>query len=393
MDKRSRNILILFGVALLTIIIVEVARPKPINWQSSYTAEDKIPFGSYILYEELKQLPNIQIETVSKNPFDFLKDSTYISNAAYIFINSEINFDKRSFEKLKRFIQNGNSVFIAATHFGGTIKDSLRTETEINYQFTEENVTPSFFSPSLQKDSLPKFKKRIYKSVFKSFDTTNTKVLGYYKNEEEKLNQVNFISMTLGKGTLYLHSLPEAFSNYYLLKNKDNYAATCLSFLNHNIYYWDEYLKDGRKIIDSPMRYVLNQASLRWAYYLLITGLLLFVLTKAKREQRIIPVVKPLENTSIEFTKTIGDLYFQHKDYSNIITKKIMFFLERMRSLYYINTDLLDQNFIEKLAIKSNHSVEETSELIVYITNLQNKNTHTEVDVIELNKKIEKFIR
>ncbi len=393
MDKRSRNILIIFGVALLTIIIVEVTRPKPINWRSSYTAEDKIPFGSYVLFEELKDQPNRQIESIQKNPFDFLSDSIYKPNSTYVFINSEVNFDKRSYEKLINFVRNGNSVFIAASYFGGTIKDSLNTETEVNYQFVEENITPTFFSPSLQKDSLPKYKKRIYKSVFKSFDTTNTKVLGYYKNDEEKLSQVNYIKTTIGKGNLYLHSLPEAFSNYYMLKGNQDYAAASLSFLNHNIYYWDEYLKDGRKIIDSPMRFVLNQIPLRWAYYLLIGGLLIFVITKAKREQRIIPVIEPLENTSIEFTKTIGDLYFQHKDYSNIIAKKIMYFLERIRSLYYINTNQLDNTFIEKLAVKSNHSIEETRQLIVYINNLKSKTTHSEANLIELNKRIEEFIR
>ncbi len=393
MDKRSRNILIIFAVALLTIIIIEIARPKPINWKTSYTAADKIPFGSYILYEELKQLPNKQIAPVSKNPYDFLNDSVYATNSAYVFINSNLEFDKRSYEKLTKYISAGNSVFMAANYFGGAIKDSLNIQTEIDYQFTEENITPTFFSPSLQKDSLPKFKKRIYKSVFKSFDTINTKALGYYKNDSPEINQLNFISIAIGKGTLYLHTLPEAFSNYYLLKDTYNYGSTSLSFLNKNTYYWDEYLKDGRKIVDSPMRFVLNQVSLKWAYYILILGLLLFVISKGKREQRIIPIIKPLENTSILFTKTVGNLYFQHKDYSNIISKKIKYFLERTRSLYYLDTNQLDRAFIDKLAVKSNRSLEETTELITYINTLKSKSMHTESDLIELNKKIEKFIR
>lgn len=398
MDKKSRNILILFGLALLAIIVIELSRPKPVNWKPSYTSSDKIPFGGYVLFKELKDLKTSQknINVVTRNPYDFLGDSDIESNSAYLFINSGFNFDKRSYEKLIEYVRQGNTAFISGVSFGQTLKDSLNIETETEYHLTEEEIRPTFFSSFIKnaKTTLPKFKKNIYKTVFKSFDTTKTVVLGYYKDEAiiDSLNQVNFIKVKEGKGTLYLNTLPQAFSNYYMLNGNQHYAATCLSFLNqHQTFYWDDYLKDGRKIIDSPMRFVLNQAPLRWAYYLLMIGIIVFVIFKGKREQRIIPVVKPLENTSIEFTKTIGDLYFQHKDYSDIIVKKITYFLEKIRSTYYLDTNTLDHHFIDRLAVKTNHSVEKTKEIINFINTLRGKAIHSEADLIALNKKIEEF--
>ncbi|GAA4276233.1 DUF4350 domain-containing protein [Aquimarina mytili] len=395
MDKKSRNILILFGVALLAIIIIELVRPTPINWKSSYTSTDKIPFGSYILFEELKELDSQkEINVISKNPYDFLDELEYKSSSTYVFINSSIDFDKRSYEKLITYVEQGNSVFISAGDFGQIIKDSLNIETEMEYQLTEKEITPTFFSSFIKEEIVPKFKKNIYKTVFKSFDTTKTTALGYYKDDEvqEKLSQVNFIKVKAGKGAIYFNTLPEAFSNYYMLNGNHKYAATCLSFLNDfDTLYWDDYLKDGRKIINSPMRFVLNQTPLRWAYYLLLIGLLIFVIFTGKREQRIIPIVKPLENTSIEFTKTIGNLYFQHKDYSDIISKKITYFLEKIRSTYYINTNTLNADFINRLAVKTNHSVGQTKELIDLINNLRGKAIHSEADLIALHKKVEEF--
>ncbi|GAA3514052.1 hypothetical protein GCM10022393_29920 [Aquimarina addita] len=392
MDKRSRNILILLGFALIVIISTELLRPQPINWDTSYTSAATIPFGGYILYEELKDQEDKEITKISKNPYEFLNDSLDYQNSVYLFINSGFDFDKRSYEKLITFVEQGNSVFIAGTRYGSVFRDSLNIETETEYQFTEEEITPTFFTKSISLDTIPSFKKGIYKTVFKSFDTTSTTVLSYYKNEEEALNQVNFIKIKKGAGSLYLNTLPEAFSNYYMLDGNEVYAATSLSFIKDNsMIYWDDYLKDGRQIIDSPMRFILNQVSLQWAYYVLIIGLLLFVIFRGKREQRIIPVIEPLENSSIEFTKTIGDLYFQYKDYSNIISKKINYFLERTRSTYYLNTNELNPQFIEKLAVKSNHSLQETEELINYIRQLKEKTTHSEADLITLNKKIEAF--
>lgn len=392
MDKKSRNILILFGLAFLTIIIVEVARPKPINWNSSYISSDKIPFGCYIAFEELKTYNGqSEVNLINKNPYDFLSNSSYEENSAYLFINSGINLDKRSYEKLIEFVRSGNKVFLAGTSFGKVFKDSLNIETNTDYQLTEEEIKPNFFSNTFKNSDSVKFKKKIYKTVFQSFDTLKTKALGYYKNDLEPLDQINFIEISEGKGKLYLNTLPEAFSNYYMLTDNAHYTAALISFLETDTFYWDDYIKSGRKVIESPMRFVLNQVPLRWAYYLLILGVLIFILFRGKREQRIIPVIKPLENTSIEFTKTIGDLYFQHKDYSNIIAQKITYFLEKIRSKFYIDTNKLDNDFIHRLAIKSSKSEDETKELIDYINSLRNRTLHNEGDVVELNKKIEEF--
>ncbi|MDT8348035.1 MAG: DUF4350 domain-containing protein, partial [Flavobacteriaceae bacterium] len=121
---------------------------------------------------------------------------------------------------------------------------------------------------------------------------------------------------------------PQAYTNYYLLNGNKDYAALSFSYIQHRSLYWDNYKKAGRIVITSPMRFVLSQTSLKWAYYLTIATLLVFVIFKAKREQRIIPVLAPLENSSVAFAKTVGSLYYQHKDYSDLIQKKTNYFLE-----------------------------------------------------------------
>ena len=69
----------------------------------------------------------------------------------------------------------------------------------------------------------------------------------------------------------------------------------------------------------------------------------------AKRKQRIVKVVKPLENTTVAFTKTIGNLYYETKDHNNLIDKKITYFLEYIRRVYYLDTQMLNEKFIKNL--------------------------------------------
>ncbi|MDT0556585.1 DUF4350 domain-containing protein [Patiriisocius hiemis] len=395
LDKRSKRILVIFGIALLVLVITETVRPKEINWSPSYTSSDKIPFGGYVLYEELPSLFNNKtLETVSEDPYVFLQDSTnYKENSAYLFINNYVYFDATQTETFLNYVSKGNTAFMSASSFGYILEDSLQVSINTNYTALEEELKPTLFSTSFTPDSLPKFKRGLYKTTFSEIDTLQTKALGYFTEKDSILNELNFVKVGYGEGKIYLHTVPEAFSNYYLLRDSQEYAAGILSYIEADHIYLDAYMKSGRKIVESPMRFVLSQGSLKWAIYLLLASLLLFVLFRSKREQRIIEVVEPLENSSIEFTKTIGDLYFQHKDYGNIIAKKITYFLEFIRTNYYLDTNELDDNFIKKLASKSGSNIDDTKKLINTVKHFKEKVMHTEADLISLNKLIEAFTK
>lgn len=378
-------------MVMVAIVITEIVRPKPINWSPSYTSYDKIPFGCYILNNELKNLfPNQEIKNIDKNPYQFLSETDVDFNSNLLFINNYLHFDEEELGELLNYVDRGNNVFLSASDFSQTLKDTLKIDIYTQRNFTEDSVMAQMANPNFKKQEFI-YTRGVFKSYFSSIDTIKTTVLGYFKKEVDEPQRINFIKVPIGKGTLFLHTLPQAFTNYYLLKDNKQYASNCFSYLPEGTVYWDDYYKAGRVIIDSPMRFVLNQESLKWAYYLLVSLLILFVIFKAKREQRIIPVIKPLENSSVEFTRTIGDLYFQHKDYTNIILKKVTFFMDYIRSHFYLETENLNDNFIKKLAVKASRSLDETTTLINYIKMLKNKPLHTEQELIELNKLIEAF--
>ncbi|MBM1107895.1 DUF4350 domain-containing protein [Aurantibacter crassamenti] len=401
MDKRSKIIIGLFAAVLVAIIVSEIVRPKPLNWKPSYTATDKIPFGCYVLFNELGTLfPNNDIINVNESLYNLLsdRDSTVASN--YMLINNGIDLDEQESNELLDYVADGNTVFIASSWFGQKLSDTLNLSTSYAYTISEDSIYSELSNPAFKTNKFT-YKRAIRNQHFTSVDSLNTTILGtltFTEGEEflEKGKEIrtkpNFIKVAFGNGNFYLNSTPEAFSNYYMLNNNQEYVANAFSYLdNEQILYWDNYKKSGRVYIESPMRFVLNQPALKWAYYIAITALLIFVFFKAKREQRIIPVIEPLENSSIEFAKTIGTLYHQHKDFSDLIAKKLNYFLEYIRSTFYINTSTITKNTAEELAAKSGKSVTETKELIDFIVYLKGQNEHTEQNLIDLNKKISSF--
>ncbi len=398
MDKRSKIALYFIGVVILLMMIAEVTKPKALNWRDSYSAADKIPLGCFVLYNELQTFTNEQILESNVSVYEYLKRLDTLTPKTLVLINDYISFDNEESDALLNFVENGNSVFISSTYFYGNAIDTLNVSLQRLYSNIYKKIShQKFTSPSLEKNNTV-FDEVIENSFFESIDTLKTTVLGTmtFKDENDKENtNINFIKVPFGNknGYFYLHTNPFAFSNYHLLNGNENYAATVLSFLPEQQLIWDNYYKSGRKVIRSPLRYILTNNALKWAFYVALFSLFLFILFKGKRTQRIIPVIEPLKNSTVEFTQTIGYLYYQHKDYSNIIAKKNQYFFEFVRTSYYLNTNELNPQFINKLAIKSSNTKEETKALIDYIVYLKSKSLHSEKELIQLNKLIEQFTK
>ncbi|MEH6619972.1 DUF4350 domain-containing protein [Maribacter arcticus] len=400
MERRSKIILGFLIAVLVGIIVTEIVRPRPINWRPSYTSISKIPFGCFVLFNELPSLfPNSEIQSVEESIYDVLikNDSSITSN--YILINDNIYLDEQETNQILEYVAKGNQVFIATTELRGKLADTLNIEILQEYTIKEDTVNVDFTHTDLNKN-IYEFERGVNTAYFTSLDTLNTEILGHihfkdntFLNNEKNVKQVkpNFIKTSFGKGSFIINTLPIAFTNYYLLSDKSSYSANSFSYLHNNLLYWDDYKKSGRKVISSPMRFVLNQPALKWSYYLVLCGLLLFVIFKAKREQRIIPVIKPLENSSVEFARTVGSLYHQSKDYTNLNSKKINYFLTYIRNRYYINTTVLNERLVTQLAAKAGKNIEETKSLIDFMLSLKNKPIHTEQDTLNLAQKINTF--
>jgi hypothetical protein len=112
-----------------------------------------------------------------------------------------------------------------------------------------------------------------------------------------------------------------------------------------------------------------------------------------KRRQRIIPVITPLENATLAFVNVVGQVYYEQRDNRNISHKKILYFLEHLRTTYYLKTNPLDQEFIDNLSQKTaiEHSL--ITDLVNCINRLNSAQQVTSSDLTKLNQLIEQFYK
>jgi hypothetical protein len=271
--------------------------------------------------------------------------------------------------------------------FPETLLDSLKISMDADYKYSDKIynwlANPKFGSKKYQ------IIEGIGNDYFTQFDTINTTVLGYQSGDSLR---VNFIKVNYNGGEIYLHTQPTAFTNFHLLKdNHKEYAEKVLSYLPKRDIHWLSEKSSGKNISDSQLSFIFKHPALKSAWLLFLIGMGFFMIFNAKRKQRIVPIINPLPNTTVDFTKTIGNLYYQEGDHTTIIDKKIIYFLERVRNEYLMDTTKLDADFVKKLHQKSGKDYF-IIEKAVFLINNHRKSPHTSIedDLVEINKALEK---
>jgi hypothetical protein len=385
-----RKYIFLLGLLFGFLVLVEYYRPKPINWEQTFSNKDKIPYGTYILYQMLPALfKNADIRPVRLPISNLLEDEAIFDEESnYVFINQEFTLDSLDLAALLDYVAAGHNVFISAQRFPGLLRDTLHFDTAIMGKSKNDSVGLLFTHPTLKNKLSSRYHRQKVNFYFDSLPGTQANILG-----KTTTGEVNFVRVPLGAGSFYLHSVPLAFANYHVITNRGaDYAALALSHLPIRTVYWDEYQKQGRQQDDSEFRVLLAHEPLRWAYYVTLSGLLLFLLFESKRTQRIIPVLEKPRNTTLEFVQVVGNLYFNYKNHKIIAEKKINYFLEFLRRHYHeTNTTDLDREFQERIAAKSGVALTQILELFDLTQNIKAAASISEAQLWALNKKLENF--
>ncbi len=187
-----------------------------------------------------------------------------------------------------------------------------------------------------------------------------------------------------------MHTNPLSFTNYALLQN-DNYecAFKTLSYLHGNGLIWDEYYKEKFVPGNSIVRYILSEPALRYGWYIILFGVLVYFVFGARRKQRAIPVVGPPVNTSLSFVNTVGRLYFKRENHLDIAQKKFSHFMFFLKTKYYIDTTLGEEELKRAITEKLNVPERILNKLFSLAQRLKMNVDYTEDDLMELSRNIE----
>ena len=379
------------GLIVVVYAAFEYYRPKPLDWTSTYSNKDNIPFGAEVIYKLLPDLiANRKVTSLRVPPYNQLEaDSLLPARSSYVFINNEFSIDHNDQKALLDYVKKGNTVFVSAYDFPDSLMNVLGVKAILDEPSRNDTAKyVRFVNPRLRD------KKGL---LFPKDDGRNhLKIINFEKNILLASNEDNepvFVQSDYGKGRIFLHNLPLAFTNYFVVDTITNkHAFKALSYLPIQPVFWDEYQKQGRfgEGEGSVFRYIVSQPGLKNAYYLGLVLLLLFAIFYGKRRQRVIPIVSSPKNVSLEFVTTIGNMYYRKGDHANIAGKLIHHFWIYVRERFGITaSQLKEMDLFLLLAQKSGLSESEMRFLQEEISDLHGK--WTEDRLKDLNGKLEDF--
>lgn len=389
-------VIVLLGVlALLTYY--EAVEPEPINWYPSYSKLDKIPLGTYVFHDLVKDSYD-EIREINQPPYEFLTSEDTIAGT-YFFVNGQVNLENDELDQLLQWVDKGNMIFISAKTFSHQLLDTLNLKTDHLVALASIETKPeiALTNKYLRSNSSYLYDRDIHVPYFSSIDTAATKILGTVRLAESKdsiqKSKFNFISQPFGKGQILLHTFPEAFGNYFMLTDENyQYTQNILAYIGHDqTLLWDNYYKSGKTTYSSPLYLLFRTKSLKWAYYTLILGLILFVIFEGKRKQRSIPIITPLKNQTVAFAQTISAMYLERNDHKAIAIMQIQLFFTFLREEFRMIIDESSQIHYEELSLKTGNSIEKTKSLFRQMQTLKNKQLITNDELTDLVSKINTF--
>lgn len=401
--KSSRNFLFVMLVLFVLFCLLQVNLPKKFVWSPTFSHVDKQPFGCFVFDSVLTQsLPNGY--HVTKKTFFQLDQEHAKEKISVLMVVDQQNLKQLDVKYLCNIARRGGKVMVVASSsfddgrnadtvvvdelertFKVRIEDgmyfSLRgilaglkahdndmydtiywNNRETMYAAQPYRMFYNMVGGTLFVDSVPKVKRLAYTLSTAGYDYKHDSLyVGDFTgfdtivDEKERIERIDTfaikkvpaaVSVPYGKGEVIFVSSPLLFTNYGMLEgNTFVYIFRLMSYLaDLPVYRTEAYVKTDAMLVaeQSPFREFIKRPPLRWALYLALLGVVLFMIFTARRRQRVIPIMSKPANRSLEFIQLIGTLYYQRKDHVDLVRKKFKLFAEELRKT--AGVDISDVN-------------------------------------------------
>lgn len=363
------------------------------DWRVNLSRKNKNPYGLYLAYNGVNQLfHESKIETINE-AYDLTLLRKRLQNDAgnsfVILIGAGLSLNDKEANSLIEMIKEGMQVMVVSHNISENLMSWLDVRQNTPELYNDSALQCIHFTEDGDARDY------CYKgySVLNYFEPYSKKDKSYYVLGQSKDKGADFIVYSIGKGKLFLHTSPFAFSNYFLLQhNNHSYLDKVFSYITPvKRVIWMDYNFRYAGQDYSGWSILWRNTATRAFMLIAIFALLLYVLFEMKRKQKIIPVIAPNTNTSVAFVETIGRLYYNTGNHLNLSEKMVQHFLEYVRSNYYLSTSVLDDEFERMLAAKSGKSLEKVIALLSQIKAVQKGIAVDDAFLFSLHSNIQEF--
>ncbi|MPM15116.1 hypothetical protein SDC9_61482 [bioreactor metagenome] len=379
MKIQSAFIYILAALLVTLYVVLEAGKSRVFNWKPVYSCNSREPLGCSGLYELLPDLfPGKEFRGTDRDFYTFFNDNRD-SGQNLIVITERFDLDESACSKTSDWVGRGNTLFVSASDFsdefcnksGFHIDRSPQNEYPLSKP--ETGVTNQYI---LMDMDVPVSISGPWNPAIIGLDSASAgDTLMFVHQGMVEYPEPVFLRIEIGAGQIFIHGAPHLFSNYVIHeKSALSLAENTFLRLPEAPVFWDEYYKPGKQEMrDAGMNVIFERESLRTAWQLLIVLMLLYIVFVGKRRQKIIPVIEPPVNTSVEYIRTLGGIYYEKRNNRDILSKRLHFLLMTIRLKFSLDLKPEDPEFIRLLTLATGAQEQDIRKLAGYFHMVKNE--------------------
>lgn len=359
MDKNRRNFIWIAIAAILfmgLVYLLALGDEKYI-WSETYNDDGNQPYDLALFKEVLEE---------SANDFEVLEglfeNSSYLeqSGNTMIYVAGYAWIDSSEADLLKQFVEKGNTLLISSTLAGKTLRylDDCGVDEGESLSEKEEALSVQIeskgesFELSLDEYNRPSQHTWVYFNDIPCWEKIGSVEINGQKH-------INLIEKQMGEGRIFLHTTPLVFTNYHFREDSVfGYVNGLLArFEGETVYYLEPGFEQnssggGANIGESPLKFILANQSLKWAWYLTLVLALLYILNSMRRVQRAIPIVNLPKNQTSAYLDMVHRLFRKEGNHRDIIQSQVKLLHSFLRNKYSLNPHNLNEEFYQLASIK-----------------------------------------
>ena len=357
---------ILALILMLTLIFFEVVNKPKIEWSTKLDIESKASGGLH-LFRSLLETKYGQVKIIESDSLGYLADE---QSTLLIHIAHRIVIDDSMHQQLIDFVERGNEVLLITSSMRNAYKEpmikkkynNLDTTLTLSWPDSTEYQFKSYWKDATRPQNV------VTKHITNSYDSLNYNDYNEIitTQDDDQIDYSILIKYNIGEGQLAIHSMPELFINVTSLQNiyLDNFEKTFSLFESENIIFHERISHvPGIKNTESPIQYILQEASLKAAYYLILFTAILYAIFASKRKQKPIPTLTENKNTSLSYVQTMSELYKAQGQNEKLVPHMEKIFSNKIKNKYFI--DPHSDEYARLLSLKSKVPEEEINKILL----------------------------
>lgn len=350
---------IVIVLMLVVVAVIEYRMPQRFHWEPTFGHEDGQPFGCMVFDSIMSQTMPRGYTVVKKTLWQMEHDCMLTTPHGIVIMTSE-DMGMSDVKNILRLTEEGHIVLLVADRVG-FLEDTLGIIVKWNRDFSIKAITTNH--PEKQPvrwvgengyqkaDTVCRVYDSMITRIMELNDSMPFETLADYKHEEWVEDTISedsvfgggdyvmkdlpiAFSLKRSKGELIVLSAPLLMTNYAIL-NHDNGAVFIHRLMDRMkhlpVIRTESYMSATARDEQSPFYVFLHHPPLRWALYLVVSGIILFCIFTARRRQRPIPVIQQPQNGNLEFVRLIGTLYWQEGNHQGLLKKKLTYAADEIR--------------------------------------------------------------